>query len=189
MSADLLVGDLVRLTAEEPKEMAKAFYRWNLDTEYFHLLDSEPARLVSEKKWVEWLENDLDKDEPTSAMFAIRTKADDELIGFTGLFQITLNQGDGMMVIAIGKRSYWGKGYGTDALRILQRYAFYELNLNRMSLWVFDYNLRARKAYEKAGFIVEGRIREMMLRDGRRWDWLMMGILREEWMCREVLSS
>ncbi|MCK4899416.1 MAG: GNAT family N-acetyltransferase, partial [Anaerolineales bacterium] len=76
----------------------------------------------------------------------------------------------------------WGKGFGTDAVSVILRYAFHELNLHRVSLGVFEYNRRARRSYEKVGFSVEGRIRGDMLRQGRRWDVFIMGILREEWL-------
>jgi RimJ/RimL family protein N-acetyltransferase len=55
------------------------------------------------------------------------------------------------------------------------------LNLYRVSLDVFAYNLRAIRCYEKAGFVVEGRARQFLNRDGRRWDLIYMGILGEEW--------
>jgi len=45
----------------------------------------------------------------------------------------------------------------------------------------FEYNLRALRSYEKAGFVVEGRERQVLHRDGRRWDMIYMGILRKEW--------
>ena len=64
---------------------------------------------------------------------------------------------------------------------VLLRYAFAELNLRRVSLSVFEYNPRAMRSYEKAGFVVEGRRRQALNRDGRRWDVIHMGILREEW--------
>ncbi len=85
------------------------------------------------------------------------------------------------MGIGIGERDYWGRGYGTDAMQVLLRYAFDELNLHRVSLGVFEYNTRAIRAYEKAGFVVEGRGPQELHRDGRRWDMIFMGILREEW--------
>jgi RimJ/RimL family protein N-acetyltransferase len=83
--------------------------------------------------------------------------------------------------IGIGEREYWGKGYGKDAMRIMLRYAFMELNLHRVSLNVYEYNPRAIRSYEKAGFTVEGRQRQALNRDGRRWDMIYMGSLREEW--------
>ena len=85
------------------------------------------------------------------------------------------------MGIQIGERDYWGKGYGTDALRVLLRYAFDELNLQRVSLSVLEGNARAMRSYEKCGFRYEGRERHAWAYDGRRWDEIYMGLLREEW--------
>ncbi len=60
-------------------------------------------------------------------------------------------------------------------------YAFTELNLTRVTLFMFEYNLRALRSYEKAGFKLEGRIRGAMQRDGQRYNWLVMGVLKDEW--------
>ena len=62
------------------------------------------------------------------------------------------------------------------------RYAFLELGLERVSLGLHEYNPRALRSYEKAGFTLEGRTRKDILREGRRTDTLWMGILREEWL-------
>jgi RimJ/RimL family protein N-acetyltransferase len=67
-------------------------------------------------------------------------------------------------------------------MRVVLRYAFQELNLRRVSLTTYEYNPRAIRSYEKAGFIHEGRARKFLLREGRRWDLLFMGVLREEWL-------
>ena len=67
-------------------------------------------------------------------------------------------------------------------MRVILRYAFQELNLYRVTLGVFEYNKRAMRSYKKAGFSIEGRIRGEVLRQGRRWDTFIMGILRKEWL-------
>jgi RimJ/RimL family protein N-acetyltransferase len=182
MEKDLFRGQLVRLGSESPEAWAKAFSRWARDVEYMRLLDSDPARLRSEKTIREWMEKELlERKEWTAYFFAIRTLKEDQLIGFVGLNSIQWHHGDAWVGIGIGEREYWGKGYGTDAMRLILRYAFTELNLYRVSLGVFEYNPRALRSYQKAGFVVEGRVRQALLRDGRRWDWIVMGILREEW--------
>ena len=178
-------GRHVKLTAENPEVIARAMPRWNQDSEYFRLLDSEPPRLLSEKKIKEWFEKDLDKDDPDGFFFSIKLKEVDQVIGFMGLFNLQWNHGDALAAIGIGEREHWGKGYGTEAMHILLAYAFNELNLRRVTLIVFDYNGRARRSYEKAGFVVEGRMRGMMLREGQRWDMLSMGVLKEEWLRME----
>ena len=58
----------------------------------------------------------------------------------------------------------------------------YRSNLNGVTLTMFEYNSRAVRSYEKAGFRHEGRMRQVLNKEGKRWDILTMGILREEWM-------
>lgn len=181
MKTNIFTGKQTQLTAEDPETMAKAFSRWNLDSEYLRLLDSDPPRLWSEKKYKDWFEKDLEKDNPNDFFFMIRHLEGDEPIGFTGLFDLCWNHGDALVAIALGDRNYWGQGFGSDAMNTLLRYSFQELNLRRITLIVFEYNPRAIRSYEKCGFVMEGRVREAMQREGRRWDWYFMGILREEW--------
>jgi RimJ/RimL family protein N-acetyltransferase len=185
MNTDIFQGEKVYLAAEEPEPLAEAFSRWMQDSEYFRFLDSDPPRLWSVRQEKEWMEKGLEKDEPDDFFFAIKSRADDRLLGFIALFDLSFSHGDSLVAIALGEREYWGQGYGTDAMRSLLRYAFQELNLRRISLLVFEYNTRAIRSYEKAGFLPEGRMRGMLLREGRRWDWLLMGILREEWQQKE----
>ena len=89
---------------------------------------------------------------------------------------------DAFVGLGIGETEYWSKGYGTDVMNVLLRFAFTEINLKRVTLTVFEYNPRAVRSYEKAGFRHEGRLRDLLYREGRRWDNLFMGILREEWL-------
>ena len=175
-------GEQVDLVSVDPEAIAKAIASWSVDSEYFRLLDSEPPRLLSVKKIQNWFEEGLKKDDPNDFFFSIRLKQEDQVIGFTALFDLSWNSGDTLVSIAIGDRNHWGKGYGTEAMRLLLRYAFDELNLRRVTLLVFDYNQRAQRSYQKAGFVVEGRQRGMLLREGQRWDWLFMGVLKEDWL-------
>jgi RimJ/RimL family protein N-acetyltransferase len=123
----------------------------------------------------------METDKSDSIGFAVRTLADDRFIGFVGLHAIRWKDGEAFIGIGIGERDYWDKGYGTDAMRVVLRYAFNELGLHRISLGVFEYNPRAIRSYEKAGFTNEGRERKVLNRDGKRYDVVDMGILREEW--------
>ena len=82
--------------------------------------------------------------------------------------------------IAIWKKDYWGKGYGADAIKTLLKYAFHELNLHKVYLRVYDFNKRAIRCYEKAGFKKEGILREVFWRNGKWHDTILMGILQSE---------
>lgn len=182
---NLFTGELVHLTAEDPKTLAEALSTWSRDTEYWRFLAAESAQAFSVKATQTWLEKELGKDAPGTLFFAIRSREDERLIGMTDLEIVSFTSGDAFVGIGLGEREYWGKGYGTDAMQVILRYAFTELNLHRVTLTVFEYNPRAVRSYEKAGFTREGCIRQALNRDGRRWDIYFMGILKAEWMDRQ----
>ncbi len=185
MNTELLKGSLVRLGAFDPEIAADLFVRWGADSEYQRLLDWDPALRFSKKSNRDWLEKHMDK--YFEHAFLIRTLEDDRPIGEIGLSIVCWNWRDAYVGIGLGERSHWGKGYGTDAMRVILRYAFMELDLHRVSLDVFEYNLRAVRSYEKCGFVVEGRARALLQREGRRWDVIYMGILKEDWLKQNTL--
>jgi RimJ/RimL family protein N-acetyltransferase len=82
--------------------------------------------------------------------------------------------------ILIGDKTYWNRGYGTESVRLLAQHGFNTLNLNRIFLHVFETNPRAIRAYEKAGFTLEGRERQAEYKDGQYIDVLRMSLLRDE---------
>jgi len=172
----LLHGEKVRLAWARPED-AEVMARWREDGEYMRLVDSD------------WMRPGTPEDSPlgragvahNGVEFRVRTVVDDRLIGFVALHGIEWNNQVGEISIGIGSSADWGKGYGTEALRLALGYAFNELNLHRVWLTVIGYNTRAVHAYERAGFQHEGTLRQAILRDGEHYDGLVMGLLREEW--------
>jgi RimJ/RimL family protein N-acetyltransferase len=156
MNKDFFYGDLVRLAAVDPEEVAKAVSTGSRDSEYFRLMDSYPCRLLTKEGTQKWIEKDLEKEDFFG--FSIRTLADDRLIGDVGLGGVFWNHGDAYLGIGLAEREFWGKGYGSDAMKVALRYAFTELSLRRVTLNVFEYNPRAIRCYEKR-FQHEGRVR------------------------------
>ena len=183
---DIFTGKLVRLSAFDPEEMSKAIPRWNRNSEYFRLLNSSARPMYSSKSAAKWLEEEVSEMSLESYYFSIRTLAEEKLIGEANLDVVNWPGRDAFVALGIGEPEYWSKGYGTDVMNVLLRFAFMEINLRRVSLGVFEYNPRAIRSYEKAGFRHEGRLRSLLLREGRRWDNLFMGILREEWLERNA---
>jgi RimJ/RimL family protein N-acetyltransferase len=179
--SDLLRGKLVRLSAVSPEDLSKLFVGWIHNSEYWRLLSNGPAFPWTHEGVRKHIEKELEKDDLRNFYFIIRTLEDDHIIGEAGLDGISYARGESYVGIGIGEPEYQGKGYGTDAMNIILRYAFTELNLHRVSLTVFEYNPRAIRSYEKCGFRMEGRSREAFQREDRRWDVLHMGVLREEW--------
>ena len=179
---DILKGELVRLSAVDPEEFSKAFTHWRRDSEFMRLIDSSEVVLRSQKDSQKWIEKELEDQEVNQYMFTIRTLAEDKLLGDIGLSVVNWMSRDAFVGLGIGERDFWGRGYGTDVMKVILRYTFTEINLRRVTLSVFEYNPRAVRSYEKAGFVHEGRMRQFLNREGKRWDMLFMGILRDEWM-------
>lgn len=178
---DIFTGKLVRLSAFDAEEMSKAFPRWFQNSEYVRLLNSSARPMQSSKAALKWMEKEAEEMSLENYYFSIRTLAEDKLIGEIGLEVVNWPGRDAFVGLGIGETDYWSKGYGTDVMNVLLRFAFTEVNLRRVTLTVFEYNPRAIRSYEKAGFRHEGRLRRLLNREGGRWDELFMGILRYEW--------
>lgn len=186
MNPRLLTGKLVRLAALDIDEIAYAVSKWSQDSEYWRLMDTGAALPSSIQQTRKWFEETFAEENLRNYAFMIRTLADDKLIGDIGLDGILWNHRESFVGISIGNREFWGKGYGTDAMNIILRFAFQELNLERISLDVFEYNPRAIRSYEKSGFCYEGRVRQAINKAGKRWDLVYMGITKEEWQRKQV---
>lgn len=181
MKNDLLIGKLVRLCAVNSSTDAELFSQRSHDSEYMRLLDSSVVQMWTTKQTTQFIEKEFETESQSMFAFAIRTREDNRLLGEIDLSGINWASGEAIIGIGISNREDWGKGYGTDAMKIILRFAFTELNLHRVFLNVFEYNPRAIRSYEKCGFKHEGRQRGVLHREGRRWDLIFMGILREEW--------
>jgi RimJ/RimL family protein N-acetyltransferase len=128
-----------------------------------------------------------------SLALAIHVRATDRLVGTCAFSQLDGSNGSALFHITIGERDAWGQGYGTEATELMVAHAFDRLRLHRVALSVFAFNERAIRSYRKVGFVVEGRAREAIWRDGRHWDELQMSILDSDWAsiraARERLPS
>ncbi len=102
--------------------------------------------------------------------FAIETLDDPPLlVGLVGIWGARPKDRCAELGIALG-REYIGRGYGSDATRVIVNYGFREMGLHRIQLSVAPFNLAGIRAYEKAGFVEEGHHRESVLHDGRWYD-------------------
>ena len=183
MEIQLFEGEKIRLAQHDAERDAEIESRWTHDPEYLRLISVDPARPLSPgqvKKKYEELEKDAEKHH-NAFNFAIRARADNRLIGYAHLKWIEWTHGAGTLELAIGDPNDRQQGFGCEALQMILRYAFDELNLHRLSATTFEYNAGAVRFLERVGFQIEVRRRQAVQRDGRRWDVLMLGLLREEW--------
>ena len=176
----LFRGALVRLSAFEAESDASVFAGWNEDPRYLRQSYDQPARPMDAVEARVVLEA-WGKGWPWTVGFALRALDDGRLVGFVRLYDIIWTHGSALVAISVPDAREQGKGFGRDGLGLLLRYAFHELGLHRLWLDVFGYNERAIHLYAEAGFREEGRLREHLQRDGRRWDVVLMGLLRAEW--------
>lgn len=156
---------------------------WDLDGATLRQLDSGPGVPRNVTQLGEWMRGSQARKD--GYLFALRPLDSDEMLGYIELDGIQWSHGVTWFSILIGDPANRGKGYGSEALEWLLRFAFHELNLYRVQLSVFAYNSAAIRVYERAGFQLEGRFREFLARDGQRHDMLLYGILRPEWEARQ----
>lgn len=114
-------------------------------------------------------------------MFVVAQKDTLDYIGQVGLHHIDWKNRIAVVGIVIGKKDLFGKGIGSEAMELLQYFAFNKLNLNKLELSVHDFNERGIKCYKKCGFVEEGRLRQKYFYNGRYIDSISMGILKEEY--------
>jgi UDP-4-amino-4,6-dideoxy-N-acetyl-beta-L-altrosamine N-acetyltransferase len=171
-----LLGQKVYLRPLE-REDALTLQPWFNDPEVNrYMLIHRPLTRQTEEQFIDRVNNS----EHELVMMIVRIDVDMP-IGTTGFHQINFKNRNAMFGISIGDKEVWGQGFGTEAMFLMLQYAFDTLNLHRVGLQVFEYNERAIRVYEKLGFRQEGVLRQEHYREGRYWDTMFMGLLREEW--------
>jgi len=178
----VIYGERVRLRAAE-REDVKSFYTWVNDPDVTRYLSLNfPMSMVDEESWFNAM-TQRSQGEKTLAI-EVRDGNGWKMIGNCGVFDIDVVSRLGEIGIMLGEKDEWDKGYGTEAMSLLVRHCFETLNFNRVYLRVYAENLRAKRAYEKAGFVEEGRLREAVYKNGKYDDVIIMSVLRAEWIAR-----
>lgn len=173
----MYTGEKVKLRAYEAKDIDQARAYVN-DPELKHLLTPGvpfPLTVDDEKKFIDGITAFKD-----NYSFAIDT-LDGKYIGGCGLNAVDWKNRTCVVGIFIGDKDYWGKGYGTDAMSVLVKFIFNEMNLNRIQLNVYGFNERAIKSYEKCGFKKEGVLKQAMYKAGKYHDEIVMSIIKDEY--------
>ncbi|HEY3243141.1 MAG TPA: GNAT family protein [Phycisphaerae bacterium] len=165
-----------------PLELAdfETCQRWinDLGTRQF-LLNVRPMNAEAERDFIQ----NLTKRDDGLAV-GIVCRRDQRLIGSAGLHGISWTDRRAAFGILIGEPAYRGRGYGTEATKLMLKHAFETLNLNRVELDVYEFNVAGIRAYEKAGFTREGVLRAHHYGHGRYHDVYRYGILAREYFER-----
>jgi diamine N-acetyltransferase len=179
----MIYGKRIRLRGMEKTDVPRSF-EWINDPEVNDgLAIYLPMSLRDEEQWFEQM---AQRDQAEKPM-AIEARDGEgwKLIGNCGVFNIEWTNRSAELGIAIGEKSVWNQGYGTETMQLLLQHGFETLNLNRIYLRVYSTNPRAMRAYEKAGFILEGTLREAVYKHGKYASVHIMSVLRSEWKSNE----
>jgi RimJ/RimL family protein N-acetyltransferase len=173
----MIEGKFVRLRAQEVGD-AERNARWWSDAEFQWF---QGRRYDVSRAAAEAVTRQTSETAPgfRELWLAIETK-DGVHIGNCGLFHVEAENRSAELGIGIGDEASRSRGYGTDAVRTLVRFAFDEMNLNRVELDVFAFNARAIACYRKCGFVEEARRRQAHFAGGAYHDTIVMGVLRGE---------
>jgi RimJ/RimL family protein N-acetyltransferase len=178
----LYEGRLVRLGPLDHEKDPQVISRWTHDP-LFHSVRTDFVRPLSVEAVRKQLDNIEKQMEETKNLFhfALRLRQDNRLVGLAKIYWIDFHNGTGEVDMGIGDIADRRRGYGSDALNLLLRFGFNDLNLHRIAAWISADNAAFLNMARKAGFIEEARRREASYHAGRYWDVLILGLLRHQW--------
>lgn len=151
--------------------------RWFSDLELTALLGAHGMSFTLEQEQ-EWYEQTVKQTDRKT--FAIVVREGQRYIGNISLFDINHRHSTATFGIAVGDKTAWGQGYGSEATRLICDYGFTFLGLHNIRLWHVAFNERGHRAYLKAGFKEVGRLRGTIVFDGVRYDEVLMDITRDD---------
>jgi RimJ/RimL family protein N-acetyltransferase len=160
-------------------EQVTHFYTWLRDPEVIAYSLSAFQQLKTPQQIDQWFAATLAQ--ANSLNLGIYLAETNALIGYAGLTSISATNYAGEYFIFIGEKAQWGKGVGTAVTKQILQLAFTAYHLNRVTLTVSEGNTGGLKAYAKAGFVVEGRLRQAACRQGVFHDKIVMSVLKAEW--------
>jgi diamine N-acetyltransferase len=169
-------GDLVALGPIR-RDLIPTYQRWvnQFDTLRTLAMPPIPMTLEAETSWYDDMSGSS-----SVIIFTVYQREGWEPIGDVSLSGVDHRNGAATFGIMIGEPTARGKGFGTEATRLMLDYAFTALGLHNVMLTVYEFNLAARRAYEKAGFREIGRRRQARFMGGKFWDEVYMDCLASE---------
>jgi RimJ/RimL family protein N-acetyltransferase len=175
MFGPTIVGERITLAPITP-EMLPNYVRWFADTEVTRYMGVVGAKTLEQEK--EWFARASTSE--TDIVWAMLVG--DRHIGSTGIHQINWQNRRAITGNLIGERDEWGKGYGSEAVRLRTEYAFTQTTLDKLMTEAFFDNMGSRRCLEKAGYRQYGVARRHVFRNGKWHDMWLADVLRDEWL-------
>ena len=176
---EVLVGSKFSLIPFKEEHISDTYIGWLNNPEVNRFLE---VRFVHQTRetvlaYVRSFYGDLEK-----YMWGIYPNSTSDLIGTITLYDINRHHGRGVIGLMIGEKEYWGKGCGTEAIKLVVDYAFQRLNLHKVWAGVVAVNQGSVEAFQKAGFEIEGKMKSHVCIDDEYYDSLYLGVIRESFL-------
>ena len=179
MYRPFISGDNIYLRGLKKSDLEGEYFGWLDDREVTKFMDSGvfPNTMVKMEEFYRniALSND-------NVMLVIIHKETNKHIGNIKLGPIKWISRVSPLGIIIGDKEFWGKGYGTEAIRLVLDYTFKRLNLHKVTAGIVAIHDASVKAFQKAGFEIEGRAKSQFFLDGEYYDSLYLGITKEDFL-------
>lgn len=174
----MFVGKNVKLSHYHDSD-GENFASWQWDTDFVNPLSMDMIHPFTAEDW----ENIFRKASKSNEFveFTVRKVIDDSLIGFVSLFDFNIRNHSCELGIGFPKKEDRSKGYGQETLNLILDYAFNNLNMHKVKLSVYPFNIGAIKAYTKAGFVKEATLKDEVFYDGKWVDVDYYAIFQNDW--------
>ncbi len=165
-------GKLIYLQSLNANKHATLKYsKWLNNPKVNKYLETRKATTEDLKRYINEKNNNKN-----CLLLGIFSKESNEHIGNIKLEPISFNKKEATIGILIGEKNYWGKGIGTEAIKLSTNYAFDKLGLKKISLGVIPENKAAIRAYEKCGFTIDKIEKKVFNHEGTLYDNMYMSI-------------
>lgn len=180
-----LTGSRIYLREVRLTDVNESYYKWMNDPEVTQYLESRfyPQSMESISEFVKNQTGDQN-----NVFLAIILKEGDFHIGNIKIGPINWIHRFAEVGILIGDKTSWGKGYGTEAIGLVVKYAFNILNLHKLTAGCYNSNQGSLKAFQKNGFEVEGVRKKHSFHNGEYIDAILLGLLNPNWGCNNEID-
>ncbi|MEX0380189.1 GNAT family N-acetyltransferase [Leuconostoc sp. MS02] len=174
----MFIGKNVKLSHYHEND-GKNLADWQWDDNFINLLSSDMIHPYTAENWEKIFKNASNSYK--NVEFTVRKISDDSLVGFVDLFDISVRNHSCELGIGFPKKEDRSKGYGTETLNLILDYGFNNLNMHKIKLSVYPFNISAIKAYTNAGFIKEGSAKDDIFYNGKWVDIDHYAIFQDDW--------
>jgi RimJ/RimL family protein N-acetyltransferase len=172
-------GKKIYLRELRESDVNESYYQWINTPEINQFLETRyiPRSLENIKDYVKQMDG-----KSNEVLFAICDLETQKHVGNIKIGPINWIHGFADLSLLIGDRKFWGKGIGTEAIKLVSKFAFDTLNLHKMKAGCYEHNIGSMKAFKKAGFTIEGQLKKQWKLNGGYCDQILLGLCAEDFI-------